>query len=460
MLSQIEDYFNKLLCSLLQDEWMNENSIEHPCLQNIMNDKDNFKFNFRPVLFNQDKRGHIYSTSLYNLIQKQNKYYHNKVEKQLEISNAVRYVTDHLNDLLKNSWREGEDYLLNKISHFSENKGVVSWFLSDKLAIQELVENTNEIINSDDEFIDKTTEDQDTLPVDSQESDDNEADVQMVDQNAIGTIESVFREVNGLPTQMEFVPKAFAKIVLHDTKFESVSEFIGENRYVWLQHKIQNEWIYTQEKDDEEQATEDLENPIIADDELTWTLALVESFNETTIYISGPGIIHDTPIFDIKGLESNQVLNFLKSQASPSSFKLIIAEKLLSKNDLISSPEDIVNEEIEKRLQNMKSIFYTDSVMNDLTTIVEQGKLEFYSSVDEVLSILNLTLSMEPIWLLTQTKSCQKNLSAIAFDNLMVIYEKVGEQINILKLIWNTRYIETGAPHTKQWLDALCSVLV
>lgn len=445
MLRQLEEYFNNRMKS-----WFDE----------LLQEESTFKFHFRPVLINQEKRGHFSTSSLFKYIQEHNKYYEGDLNKHINLPSAIAFVVQNLNDLLTEKDEVSEDHVLHKISHFTEKNGVVSGFFSDKQAIEELVESTKEMIYSDEDLSEHVTEDPELLQEESQESDmDDDAEIESSDSATLGFVESVFREVHGLPTLFGFVPKALAKIHLNDLKFDSVLEKVGETRYIWIQHIFHNnwEWQIISLKDEIKASSQNSERS--SERWNTWSLAQVDKVDGKTIWISGAIILHGTPIFAIESFNTKPFQELSKEVPKIDSFSSKLIEKIsLNCNDDLS-PEDIINEEIEKFYPEMKSITYSDSVLKELKGIVEQGKLDFYYTIDEVISALNFVLSTEPIWIITQTKVLQKNIYAVAFDNLMVIYEKWGECIKVVKLVWSTHFIETGSQHTKEWLDTFSTVL-
>lgn len=429
-----------------------------PFVEDFLTEAEGFKFNFKPVLFNPEKRGHLYSSSLFTQLQQQNLKTEN-YEDQIDISYAVECITEELNNLLEDLPRLPSDHPLRKVSRFEDNNGVINCFLSDKQTIDELIESTKEIINSDDEFNQKSTDSTEFAHDESSESEKDDHPVSGANDAIVGVVQSVFREVNGVPTEINFVPKAVAKIQLNDSHFETISKSIGDSRYVWIQHIFQNQWDYQEITDDSEYVETLRDSDKVVESQMTWSLVQILNFTDKTIWISGVKVLHNTPVYDICTLESQLVLESFKTNPHTCSFSTKLAQQLLQIRDKAYSLEDIVTEEIEKYLNQTKTVTYTDSVMKDLTNIVSQGKLDFYSSVDEVITSINVVLSMNPVALTTQTKKLQRNISAIAFDNLMVIYEKVGEIINVFKIIWSTFYVETGTQHTKQWLDSLCQIL-
>ena len=97
--------------------------------------------------------------------------------------------------------------------------------------------------------------------------------------------------------------------------------------------------------------------------------------------------------------------------------------------------------------------------MIDLSEISNQGKLDFYSSCDDVINAINVILNMNPNCIKTKTKNLNKEIRAVALDNLAIIYEEKEHYINVLKTIWSTYFIETGSEHTKAWLDSLSNAL-
>lgn len=108
----------------------------------------------------------------------------------------------------------------------------------------------------------------------------------------------------------------------------------------------------------------------------------------------------------------------------------------------------------------MRPVHFSKSVVDDLDLIISQGKLDFYNSKDDVISSLSLILSTDPVCIQTHIEKFQKYISAIAYDNLKVIYENTDTSIKVFKIVWSTHFVETGAEHSKEWLHSLCDVLL
>lgn len=351
------------------------------------------------------------------------------------------------------------DVVLPKTCYFSVTSGVASFYISSKKIVKNLIQNTLKYMNSDEELSKRSVNDFQTSFESTLEDDiDSFTEADFTVSRSVGTVESVFRENHGVPKQNGFVPKAVAKIHLNDLNYEVILESIGESRYVWIQHFFQNSWTWENQnmKDDlkaSETSQEELLEPLHY-----LSLAQVDKIEGKTIWISGAKILHNAIVTDIQTFNSKSVLESSKI-SNIDNFHQKVLEKISTTSEEDFSLEDFVNESIEAFFPNMKAITYTDSVMKELSTIVHQNKLDFYTSTDEVISAINMVLSMDPVCLKTQTKNLLKNISAISLDNLMIIFEQRGNSVLVFKIVWGTHFIETKTQHSKDWLDSVSDVL-
>jgi len=155
----------------------------------------NFKFVFKPVLFNHEKRGHMVTSSPLNSILEHNKSLKVNSDIQIDVHRTVSLLTERLNELIKNSFDYKQNQISRKLSHFTHKDGVISAFLSDKKTIQELIEYTKELINSDEDCSDRGTDDADPFNEESQESEpDDSGDNECQEMEISESSESVFKE--------------------------------------------------------------------------------------------------------------------------------------------------------------------------------------------------------------------------------------------------------------------------
>ena len=98
-------------------------------------------------------------------------------------------------------------------------------------------------------------------------------------------------------------------------------------------------------------------------------------------------------------------------------------------------------------------------MVKELDDIMAQNKLDFYFSTEDIVTAINCVLNLNPIQMQTLTKIRKEAISAIAFDNLVVVYQSKEDSINVFKVIWSKHFIETNTQHTKEWLDSISNVL-
>lgn len=198
---------------------------------------------------------------------------------------------------------------------------------------------------------------------------------------------------------------------------------------------------------------------MLLQDPYQWSLAKVEKIESNSILVSGVKILNNTPIFDLQNLESKVVLEQNEFAHSEHSVYKEVLKSVFQESLVENSPSEIVDKVIDKNVPTLKTISYTEAVLQDLTKIVEQGKLDFYHTTEDAVAAINFALSMDPVSINTTTRNLKREISAVALDNLMIIFEKVGEVIKIFKIIWSTHFVETKTEHTKEWLDSLSTIL-
>ena len=342
---------------------------------------------------------------------------------------------------------QDEDVALSKVSHFIHSKGVISCFLEDQQAIDDVTKSTNDILYSDETTSEKLTSDEEAIEDKFTNTNLDMTRACTGEIEPIGYAESVFREVHGVPETYEFIPNALAKIQLSSPKFNELRE--NERNCCKLEsdtHKMK----LVHHSTIAEVGIERCER---------WSLAKIEKIEGNTIWISGAKIINNTSIFDIKNIWNNEITDEIRTQISENRHVKNIFDKVLKEHDQEASEEISFEAEIKDMLPKDKSITYTAAVLKELGGFVQQGRLDFYNSVEDVTEAIKTVLSMDPLAIETKTKGKKESISAIAFDNLMIIYQSKEKAVKVFKVLWTRHFIETGAEHSQQWLDSIATIL-
>lgn len=201
-------------------------------------------------------------------------------------------------------------------------------YLKDLEAIEELNNIKDSIVNSDEEITEDSNESDDSFTGEKSKRFSID-DIQTSDSSQkFGVADSVFKEINGLPSSLFFVPKTLAKIEIDDeVNLEKLRVNIGESRFVWIQH-IFHEAFKCDE--DEHKA-----NRILIEDSKIpkiWSLAQVEQFDGSTLCLSGLKILQNSPVFDIQKLDSKIVIGDFRKDSNTVELPANLGEKLISKN--------------------------------------------------------------------------------------------------------------------------------
>ena len=293
----------------------------------------------------------------------------------------------------------------------------------------------------DDEICCSNTVDPELVP----EFDENwnfemESQQEIIDVGGIiGRVESAFRENNGVPQVEGFIEQFISKIQLIFQSSNNITQNLNESQYIWVEYLTQNKselncWNLNSTDDNNE-----FEDPKCNFETSKRSLAKILKIEDSTIWISGALIMHNSSVVSI--LPINAIKNLL--------IKDIFFDPVLRKFNKINRAP----------VSNPKVVKYSEQVLKDFEEIVNQGKLDFYTSCNDIISTLNIILNMNPNWILTKTKTLAREIKAIAYDNLTIIYEDTDSCIEVLKVIWSTYFIETGSEHTKEWLDSLSNAL-
>jgi len=104
---------------------------------------------------------------------------------------------------------------LSKISHFVHFNGVISCFLDDQQAIDDLSKSTKDIIHSDEVSPDNVISGNKNLCNNFDDITFGMTKTSIDDDESIGYAESVFREIHGVPNSYDYIPNARARIHLN-----------------------------------------------------------------------------------------------------------------------------------------------------------------------------------------------------------------------------------------------------
>uniref|UniRef100_A0A7S3NDU6 Uncharacterized protein n=1 Tax=Euplotes harpa TaxID=151035 RepID=A0A7S3NDU6_9SPIT len=190
-----------------------------------------------------------------------------------------------------------------------------------------------------------------------------------------------------------------------------------------------------------------------------FSLAKVDKIESNTISISGAKIVNNSYIVNLANIESMTENDAQNKILSLDNFHQKILKKIFEADSESKSLENLLSEELATKIANSKSVEYSYSAMKELREIVGQMKLDFYDSIEEVMALINSVLVTKPFCIKTNTKSLQREICAVALDNLTIIYEDQEDCIKVFKIVWSTYFIETGSCHTKDWLDSLSNAL-
>ena len=411
------------------------NSASSQIMKDLFDNIEDFKFTFLPVWMSLEQRGHLFTSSPLNYIITWNKRLLKEGRKPKDIERTITLIKNRMNMYLQEAKLNDWDLITHKISYFTDLYGVIYLYFSDQTITDLLPETFKEDQTWNEEIFCLNSIDSE-LPLKIDENLISEVDSQQeIIDGVIGKIESVFREINGIPKLDWFSDQFISKIQLNSLSSLKFTHKIVDFQYIWIKYLSQNKRDLNSRNinsSTNEEFSYDFSNAL-------WTMAKLEKIEGNTIWISGSTILHNSYITEILPM------NHLKS--------------LLLKNASIG-PLNPKGWSIKTELPTCtKIVRYSEQVLKDLEEIANQGKLDFYSSRDSIIQALNIVLNMNPNCILTITKTLKREIRAIAYDNLTVIYEKDYASINVFKVIWSTYFIETGSEHTKEWLDSLSNVL-
>ena len=108
----------------------------HGLFENI----DDFEFTFLPVWMNQEKRGHLFTSSPLNFILTQNKQSLDEGKEPLDVESTIALIVDRMNAYLRDIKEDDFNHITHKISHFTQLYGIIYLFFSDQSIIDTLQE--------------------------------------------------------------------------------------------------------------------------------------------------------------------------------------------------------------------------------------------------------------------------------------------------------------------------------
>lgn len=325
-----------------------------------------------------EQRGHLFTSSPLNFVITQNKLLLEEGKEPKDIDSTIALITNRMNMYLQQAQNGETELITHKISHFTELYGVIYLYFSDQNIIDILPDSFKENQGCDEEICCSNTIDPE-LALDLEENSNSEMDLQQEvsdDNGVIGRIESPFREINGIPKRDCFSDQVISKLQLNCPFDSKITYKIIESQYIWIKYL---------NRDDSDLNFCNLNNPAngCEDDELPsdnsnalWALAKVEKVEANTIWISGARILHNSNILEI--LPNDLAENLVKKDPSKCIF-----EKCSCDIEMETPVCD-------------KIVTYSEQVMKDLEEIANQGKLDFYSSRDSIISALNIVLNMNP----------------------------------------------------------------
>lgn len=181
------------------------------------------------------------------------------------------------------------------------------------------------------------------------------------------------------------------------------------------------------------------------------SLAKLEKIEGKTIHLSGADLIHGTPIIDIKPYHYLDSLDQqeLETQA-------VYPEWLL-----------------ESKERGRLEVKFCERSEEELRDIVDGGRLDFYSSYDEIAKVITEVFELNPHSVHTLNKHGE-GIYAIALDNLNIIYtmNKQKTQLNIVKVMLTANKASVGfipgdkkqmAPseklRTREWLEKMNEIM-
>jgi hypothetical protein len=337
------------------------------------------RFILKPVLFNHDKRGHMVSSALLNSILEHNKASSASKNNLINSYKEINIVTQKLNGLLEKGNKGGEHDVIEKLSHFTQKDGVISVYLqSDLNAVEDFIEYTKDLVNSDEESSEKATDDAEYNHEENQESEADEVGEGESHENGCNDIsESIFKEIRITTTSQN-------------------SEFADGNSAVCIPApKLANVSPGNQ------------------------MLLKIKKLSENSKIKPKAVTIHTT----LNSSKSNEDLLDRNNQ----DFMIPLEEDTAaySHESETGVPLDTTNQ-----------IVYGESVMNQLQAVIDQNKLPAYNTVDELKAAIEQVLKIETECFETQTPTLDKTIFVKGLNHLMVLYTKNNDEIKVFKTVW------------------------
>lgn len=190
---------------------------------------------------NLEQRGHLFTSSPLNYIITWNKRLLEEGREPKDIESTITLIKNRMNMYLQEAKLNDCDLITHKISHFTELYGVIYLYFSDQSIIDLLPETFKENQASDEEiFCSNTIDPELPLEIDENLISEDDSQQEIID-GVIGKIESVFREINGIPKLDCFSDQFISKIQLNLLSSSKITHKIVESQYIWIKYLSQNE---------------------------------------------------------------------------------------------------------------------------------------------------------------------------------------------------------------------------
>ena len=294
------------------------NNITTQAMRSLFGNIEDFKFAYQSSIINQEKRGHLSTSSPLTFITNQSEHLEQENSEPINASNLVMDVAKIMNELLSRAKLKNINKVVHKIKTFTENFGVICLFLSDQNLIDSIFDSFNQLESIDEEdhedldYNNQVKIDIEKVKYHNETDSDSEDDIEsetdphpeIADYPTIGKVESIFREINGIPSQQWFSSEIQSRLLIHCSGEAPIIHNICDWKYILVEHYFRNKgvenWINLEKNSDNE--------CFDVSKHSTWTLAHVNCIKDSIIYISGAIIQHGSDILSLKQVDSNYVI--------------------------------------------------------------------------------------------------------------------------------------------------------
>lgn len=163
------------------------------------------------------------------------------------------------------------------------------------------------------------------------------------------------------------------------------------------------------------------------------SLAKLDGIEGKTLHLSGIDILDGSPVLDIKPYHYNDAVT------TP-----------LQNQDV---GEESLQDATETSPVNELDIQYLGSAEEELDTLVQREKLQFYKTKEEAMTLIEQVLSLNPHKLHTQTIKQKEDIYAVSLDNMVVIYQTLPTVLKVIKILWTSNRAVNGGQRSQQWFD-------